>query len=70
MVRFRLRSAAPLLLLAALLLVPAVAHAEGPDAQEETLLLQEPTISAKHIVFVYAGDLWVVGRKGGRRPTA
>ena len=31
----------------------------------ETLLLQQPTVSASHIVFVYAGDLWVVGREGG-----
>lgn len=30
-----------------------------------TLLLQDPTISAEHIVFRYAEDLWVVGRQGG-----
>ena len=34
-------------------------------AQEETLLLQNPTVSADHVVFVYAGDLWIVGREGG-----
>src|SRR5918992_837246 len=28
-------------------------------------LLQKPTLSSTHIVFVYAGDLWVVGREGG-----
>ena len=33
--------------------------------EAETLLLQEPTISAQHIVFVYAADLWVVDRSGG-----
>jgi tricorn protease len=32
---------------------------------EPKLLLQKPTLSATHIVFVYAGDLWVVGREGG-----
>ncbi|MDF1800305.1 MAG: hypothetical protein P1V81_14095, partial [Planctomycetota bacterium] len=30
-----------------------------------TLLLQDPTISAEHIVFRYAEDLWIVGRGGG-----
>lgn len=36
------------------------------------LLPQKPTISAKEIVFGYAGDLWVVPRAGGdaRRLTA
>jgi tricorn protease len=29
------------------------------------LLLQSPTLSASHIVFVYAGDLWSVRREGG-----
>ena len=32
---------------------------------EPKLLLQKPTLSATQIVFVYAGDLWVVGREGG-----
>ena len=32
---------------------------------EKTLLLREPTLSRTHIVFVFAGDLWVVGREGG-----
>ena len=30
-----------------------------------TRLLRQPTISAKHIVFVYADDLWLVDREGG-----
>jgi len=29
------------------------------------LLLQKPTLSRTHIVFVYAGDLWSVPREGG-----
>ncbi|MDA1194556.1 MAG: PDZ domain-containing protein [Planctomycetota bacterium] len=36
------------------------------DAEvQETLLLQEPAVSAKHVVFVHGQDLWVVGREGG-----
>jgi len=34
-------------------------------ASEETLLLRAPTVSARHVAFVYAGDVWVVGREGG-----
>jgi len=32
---------------------------------DEPLLLQKPTLSKTHIVFVYAGDLWSVPREGG-----
>ena len=31
----------------------------------ETLLLQDPTVSAHHVVFRYAEDLWVADRTGG-----
>lgn len=34
-------------------------------AQEKPLLLRNPTLSRTQIVFVYAGDLWIVGRDGG-----
>ena len=36
------------------------------------LLLRNPTISRDQIAFVYAGDLWIIGREGGdaRRLTA
>ncbi len=34
-------------------------------AADEPLLLQKPTLSKTHIVFVYAGDLWSVPRSGG-----
>ena len=44
--------------------VPSQAQVK-PAANTETLLLQEPTISAEHIVFVYAQDLWIVARDGG-----
>ena len=41
-------------------------------AQTETLLLKQPTISAEHVAFLYAGELWVAGRDGShpRRLTA
>jgi tricorn protease len=33
--------------------------------QTSKLLLRQPTLSKTHIVFVYAGDLWIVPRDGG-----
>jgi tricorn protease len=40
--------------------------------QPETLLLRQPTVSADHVAFLYAGDIWIAGRDGGepRRLTA
>jgi tricorn protease len=32
---------------------------------EKPLLMQEPTLNASHIAFVYGGELWRVGREGG-----
>ncbi len=32
---------------------------------EKPLLLQKPTLSKTHVAFVYAGDMWLVGREGG-----
>jgi tricorn protease len=40
------------------------AYASTLSAQG-TRLLRQPTISEKHIVFVYADDLWIVDREGG-----
>jgi tricorn protease len=37
--------------------------AQSASAQE-TLLLRQPDISAEHLAFVYAGDIWVAGRDG------
>ena len=34
-------------------------------AADQPLLVQKPTLSKTHIVFVYAGDLWSVPRDGG-----
>ena len=41
-------------------------------AGPETLLLRQPTVSADHIAFIYAGDIWLAGRDGSmvRRLTA
>jgi len=36
----------------------------GAAAQAETRFLQKPDASAEHIVFVYAGDLWLADREG------
>jgi tricorn protease len=40
--------------------------------QPETLLLKQPAVSAEHVAFLYAGDIWIAGRDGGnpRRLTA
>jgi tricorn protease len=37
----------------------------GQVLAEPTALLRQPSVSADHVVFVYAGDLWVVDRDGG-----
>lgn len=34
------------------------------QAQTQTLLLRDPAISASHIAFVYAGDIWLADRNG------
>jgi tricorn protease len=31
---------------------------------EPTALLRQPAVSAEHLAFVYAGDLWVAERDG------
>jgi tricorn protease len=49
----------PLTLATLLLAAGAVAHAETP------LLLRQPALSARHLVFSHAGDLWISSREGG-----
>jgi tricorn protease len=34
-------------------------------ASEKPMLFRKPTVSRTHIVFSYAGDLWIVAREGG-----
>ena len=46
-------------------LLAFIALASLGAAADAPLLLQKPTISKTHIVFVYAGDLWSVPRAGG-----
>lgn len=38
--------------------------ASQAHAQEQTLLLRDPAISASNIAFVYAGDIWIADRNG------
>ncbi len=58
-----------LLLVAASLAVAALVARSTPvlaaDETGETLLLEEPTLSATHVAFVHAQDLWIAPRAGG-----
>jgi tricorn protease len=47
------------------LAIAAPAAAENGDILDETLLLQDPTVSERHVCFVHAQDLWVAPRAGG-----
>src|SRR3546814_5878721 len=38
--------------------------ASGQAAAQGTLLLRQPALSAEHLAFVYAGDLWIANRDG------
>jgi tricorn protease len=42
----------------------ALAPARPPVAAESTLLLRDPALSADHLAFVYAGDLWIAAADG------
>src|SRR5919198_5483841 len=44
-----------------ILLAPGLAPAQA----NRPLLLQKPAVSRTHVVFGFADDLWIVGRKGG-----
>ena len=39
--------------------------ADGGAIRPDATLLQFPDVSARHVVFVYANDLWIVPREGG-----
>jgi len=41
-----------------------LALGSGPAAAQGTLLLRQPALSAEHLAFVYAGDLWIAQRDG------
>lgn len=49
---------------AALLFLLSATTPGGAENQQPPLLRQ-PTVSRTHIVFSYAGDLWIVSREGG-----
>ena len=51
-----------LLLVVLLGFAPLAAHAQDDTG---TMLLREPTVSADHVAFAYANDLWIVSREGG-----
>ncbi len=36
----------------------------APQVTADTLMIENPAISKKHIAFTYAGDLWIADRKG------
>jgi len=42
----------------------ALAVLAGVAGAEPTLLLRQPDVSSDHVVFVYAGDLWLCGHDG------
>lgn len=65
--RFTLARLAGRLLASTLLAAPlAMAPAPAVAAPGEPLLLQQPTLSATRIAFVYGGEIWVVPRQGGQ----
>lgn len=49
----------------ALLAVGAGAQPAAPNARPHAGMMRFPDVSATHIVFVYANDLWLVPRTGG-----
>ncbi|MCI0663582.1 MAG: hypothetical protein L0220_21170 [Acidobacteria bacterium] len=51
-------------ILSAFLLILAVSGLCSAQTEAPTLF-QKPTVNRTHIVFVYAGDLWIVPREGG-----
>lgn len=69
---------APLLVAAllALTVTPLAAHEndgsdDGAQSTPSAGMLRYPDVSKDHIVFSYAGDLWIVSREGGTaRPLA
>ncbi|MEM6326236.1 MAG: PDZ domain-containing protein, partial [Bacteroidota bacterium] len=46
-------------------LLAVLVLASGASAQDDTLLLRQPSLSATHVAFAHGGDLWIVDRSGG-----
>src|SRR5262245_7225434 len=53
------------LTLSLLLIVSTIKISTASLAQEKPLLMRQPAMSRTHIVFSYAGDLWIAPRNGG-----
>src|SRR5690625_5369914 len=53
-------------------IVAALLLTAGAAAADSAFLLSHPTVSERHVAFIYAGDLWVADRNGDqpRRLTA
>lgn len=51
--------------LAVSLSVGSMASAQPLEAQVNARMLRHPDVSATHIAFVYAGDIWIVPKAGG-----
>ncbi len=61
-----MRAAAPISAASVLVLALAVLAAPAPAwPQVDAALLRYPDVSARHVAFVYAGDVWVVAKEGG-----
>jgi tricorn protease len=54
-----------LLVFLVLLAVASIDAGLGSANSNKPLLMRNPTLSRTHIVFAYAGDLWIVPRDGG-----
>ncbi|MBO0798249.1 MAG: PD40 domain-containing protein, partial [Blastocatellia bacterium] len=54
-----------IVLLVGLLAVAGSGVRSGSAQSKQPLLMRSPTLSRTHIVFAYAGDLWIVAREGG-----
>lgn len=49
---------------AALSVCMTLGAAFSATAQQETLLIRSPSVSANHLAFVYGGDIWISGKDG------
>ncbi len=53
-------------LLALVCLLASQFAVQPATAEDQTRLLRQPSVSADHLVFAYAGDLWVAARDGSQ----
>src|SRR5262245_22669945 len=58
-----MRSTAIVILI--LFAIASIDAGSGSAQSKQPLLMRNPTLSRTHIVFAYAGDLWIVPRDGG-----